>query len=592
MSMIPRLCILACNNFQSEIAAAIAAEGWDDVSSLGFPARCGRPPLSWEELRPLLPADCSRVLILGRACLHGLDQAPAEFPDARLAPVSQCFHLVAATDLVDEAISAGAYLMTPPWLSNWRERIAELGFSPEQAAEFFPDFARELVLLDTRLDPETRLRLEEFRTVVKLPARRLAVGLDAVRSRLARLVLEWRLEEERRADQERGRRHAGELADHVAAMDLLARLARTRDEYEAIEAIEDLFRMLFAPAELHYLRLEQGLAIPRAPIPEALATAMRQLAGDHAWTPDGAGFLLRISHAETALGIIAADRLAYPEQRRRYLNLALAVSGVCGLAIDNARNRKRLLEAEKMASLGILVAGVAHEINTPLGVGLAAADALRTQARELAQRFAARAMTQTDLSRFLASAEQGGQLLGRNLERIAHLIDAFRQVAVAGKALELREFRLCDALEEVVRSLGDRLPADRITLRIECDPELTLRSYPDDWASIFLNLIGNSLKHGFKGRERGNIELRITQAAGRLRVDYRDDGAGLSPEVRARVFDPFFTTDLQQGMGLGMHLVFNLVTHRLGGAIQCESEPGQGARFVIDAPCDPEKEAR
>jgi signal transduction histidine kinase len=136
----------------------------------------------------------------------------------------------------------------------------------------------------------------------------------------------------------------------------------------------------------------------------------------------------------------------------------------------------------------------------------------------------------------------------------------------------------------VIRSLGDRLPAERILVQIECAAELEIESDFGDWASIFINLIGNSLQHGFKGRERGVINISIARVANRLRVEYRDDGVGMTPEVLARVFDPFFTTDLQVGMGLGMHLVYNLITHRMGGSIRCESRTGSGVCFYIELP--------
>jgi signal transduction histidine kinase len=265
--------------------------------------------------------------------------------------------------------------------------------------------------------------------------------------------------------------------------------------------------------------------------------------------------------------------------------MALAVTGVCGLAIENARNRRRLLEAEKMASLGILVAGVAHEINTPLGVGLTAASTLKQQSGTLAQHFVERSMTQSDLTHYLDTAASCTGLILGNLERIGQLVDAFRQVAVGDKSdTEKRTIRLRDCLDEVIRSLGDRFPADRITVNIQCEADLEINSQPGDWASIFINLIGNSLKHGFKGRECGVINIQIAKEAKKLCIDYSDDGVGLAPESLARIFDPFYTTDLQQGMGLGMHLVYNLITHRMGGSILCESPLGHGIHFHIEIP--------
>jgi signal transduction histidine kinase len=582
--MTARLCILCCRNFREEVGAAIAAEGWSDVVVVAFPARCGRPPLAWEEVGALLPEDCTQVVVLGRACLTNLGEVPAGFPAVRVLPQQQCFHLVADTGLVAEAITDGGYLLTPGWLADWRGHIAEMGFPPEAAGDFFKDFASTLVLFDTGLDAATGPRLDELSAAVGLPARRVAVGLDHIRALLGRIVLEWRLDGERAARLDSERRHRRELADQVSAMDLLARLARTRQEDEAIAAIEEVFRMLFAPAIWHYLRVEGGQPKSDQEVPAGLLAEFRQLHSPWAWAASGQGFLLRIASGEKLLGLIAVDGLAFPEFRERYLNLAIAISGVCALAIDNARTRKRLAETEKMASLGILVAGVAHEINTPVGVGLAASSTLQEQSEDLALRFAERRMTQSDLQTYLTAAREEAALIRSNLERIGRLTDAFRQVAVEGKLPDSKRFRVKAAIEDVVASLGARMADGRVELKLNCDDALELDSVPGDWASIFTNLFTNSLQHGFRGRDHGRIEIEVARHEGRLAVDYSDNGIGMATETRNRVFDPFFTTDLQQGMGLGMHIVYNLVTQRFGGEIACDSEPGAGAHFHIEVP--------
>jgi len=584
--MTARLVILGCRNFIAEVGAGVTAEGWEDVVTVDFPARCGRPPLSWEEIRALLPGDCDQVLVLGRACLGSLGDAPPGFPALRWVPVKQCFHLVASEQLVDEAISAGSYLITPAWLADWRGQLLALGFAPAQAAGMFQEFARELLLLDTGVGRDSAAQLAELQAALQLPVRRLAVGLDAVRARLARLVLEWRLDLARRRYAEGQQQHARELADHVAAMDMLIQLAKTQQEGEAIERIEDLFRMLFAPGELLYLRVENDVVRPvhHDTAPESLQSQLQTLDRDHAWTADGQGFLLRIAHGENVLGLIAVDRLAFPDYRERYLNMALALSGVCGLSIENARNRRRLLEAEKMASLASVVAGVAHEINTPLGISLAAASTLQGQARLLASRFAERNMTQSDLDGFLQRAAEETALVRSNLERIGHLTEAFRQVAIEGKTQAANRFDLRACLDTVIQSFGEQLGKQQVTIDIESVPTIEVVGVVSDWTNIFTNLIGNSLKHGFRGRAGGNIFIRIETDAKRLRLHYQDDGNGMSPEALARIYDPFFTTDMQHGMGLGMHLVYNLVTHRLRGNIHCESAPGAGVRFLIDMP--------
>ena len=582
--MSARIGILGCHNFHREVCAAVEAEGWTDVNPIEFPARCGRPPLGWDELRGLLPADCGHLLIMGRACLGALAEPPADFPPVKLLRQQQCFHLVADPMQVDHAIAEGGYLLTPGWLADWRGHIEEMGFKPETAGEFFKDFARQLVFFDTGIDPDAPTRLAELSAAVGLPAMRVPVGLEHLRLMLTRSVLGIRLEAEGRLRQQEAKAHRRELADHVSAVDLLSRLAGTQNEPEAQAAIEEVFRMLFAPEAWYYLPVEGGQAETATIASSELAAALGALEGAWRWTPSGKGFILRIARNAQTLALVVVDGLAFPEFRERYLNLALAISGVCALAIDNARTHRRLGEAEKMASLGVLVAGVAHEINTPLGIGLTAASTLQKQSGEIAQRFAERQMTQSSLNTYLENANAGSALIRGNLERIGKLVDSFRQVAISGKEPIRRRFRLRPTIEDIAATMGEKLARSNVDFELVCDPALEIESSTDDWTTILSNLLGNSLKHGFRDRERGRIRIEVQSADGQLRIDYSDDGAGMTAEVQKRVFDPFYTTDLQHGMGLGMHLVYNLVVQRLQGSIRCASEPGRGCHFHIEVP--------
>jgi len=582
------LCILCCSNFRKEIDAAVSLEGWSDVVVVDFPARCSRPPMCWLEneykFRALIPEACGQVVVLGSACINGLGKAPAGFPPTRIVQLTQCFHLVAGEQLVADALTHGAYLMTPTWLVDWRGQLRQLGFAPEQANDFFHDFARELVLLDTGVEQQINTHFSTLQAAVTLPFRRIAVGLDYTRLLLARLVLEWRLEQSFSTAIYQKRHYVKELADYAAAMDMLVLLTKAHHEAETITAIKELFTMLFAPVAVHYLRVEKQKPIADTLIPAELLHLMQSLSTHYTWTPDGTGFLLRIMRGDDVLGLVAVDRLSFPQYRERYLNMALALTGVCGLAIENARNRRRLLEAEKLAALGTVVAGVAHEINSPLGVSLTAASMLQEQSGNLASQFAGRNMTQSDLTQYLVRAQEEVALISANLTRIGKLIDAFRQVAVNGKLPGKKMFHIKDCLDDVICSMGQLIAAEHVTLKVDCDPAMEIDSLFSDWANIFRNLIDNSLKHGFKDRGHGLIVINISLTDKFLRIDYRDDGVGIKPEVQARIFDPFFTTDLQHGMGLGLHLTYNLITHRMGGTIQCTSLPNQGVRYRIEVP--------
>ncbi len=582
-SAMSKLCIFGCHNFQQEVQACLAAQAWPDVVSRAFPARCGRPAISWDELREMLPTDCSDVVILGRACLGSLGEPPLDFPTTRVLVQKQCFHLVASATLVDEAIAAGAYLISPGWLQNWQQHVADLGFANATAGVFFQDFAKRLVLLDTGIDDRAVALLAEMQTAIGLPVQRISVGLDHLRLVLNRLVLEWRLTQAQRLARQCAKDHVRELADHMTAMDMLAQMTKARTEPDVIGAIEDMFRMLFAPAVWHFVSAESVQAA-LIDVPTAIAEEVRTSKAAYGWTRSGHGFWLRVVRDEHEFGHILVDGLALPEHRERYLNLALAMADMMALAIENARTRKRLVEAEKMASLGVMVAGVAHEINTPVGVGVLAASNLQTRTRSLSESFSQRRMTQSDLQKYLEDAQSQSSLILSNLDRIGLLIDKFRQVAVNGLPQTKSRFRIKNCLNDVIHSFGDRIPSERIRCSVICDEALELESYTGDWSSIFTNFIANSLQHGFKGREQGHIQVVIKQSKAILTIVYADDGNGLTSQARERIFDPFFTTDMQNGIGLGMHLVYNLITQRLGGRIEVDGSDGAGVCFRVEVP--------
>lgn len=582
--MTARLCLAICSGFAPELKAAVAQAGWPDVDVLTLPTRCGRPPLRWDELRERLPADCSEVQWFGRGCLDGLGAAPAGVPPVTMHRLENCFHLVAPRALVDEAVAAGAYLMTPTWLLRWRERLADLGFTGPLAVEFLADTVTEMQLLDTGTEPGAAAALQGMAQDLPMPVRRVAVGLDSTLARLAPGVQSWREARAHAALRDARQRHASELADHVAAMDMLARLVQLPREDAVVAGLVELLQTLFGPREVHHVGLDRGVERAAPGTPPDVRLALQSMQAAHALTDDGAGFLLRVGPADDPVGKVAVLGLAVPQQRARYLGLALSLMAVCGVVIQNARLRERLALAEKLASLDLVVAGVAHEINTPLGVNLVAMSTLQEQLKTLQQQFTERRMTQTDLTRFLALGQEETVLMQRNLQRIGELVARFRQVATGGPAPAPVEFVMRTCITEVLDSLAERLQRAGVQTSLRCDPELRVHGQVADWVGVFTNLVVNTLQHGLRGRSGGHIQIEVEADAHRLRVDYGDDGVGMDEATRVRVFDPFFTTGMQQGMGLGMHLVFNLVTHRFGGRIECDSAPGAGARFHIEVP--------
>ncbi|MFK5969421.1 MAG: ATP-binding protein [Candidatus Marithrix sp.] len=247
--------------------------------------------------------------------------------------------------------------------------------------------------------------------------------------------------------------------------------------------------------------------------------------------------------------------------------------------------QEQLVEAAKMSELGNLVAGVAHEINTPVGIGVTAASRLETLTKELVNLYKDGKMKRADLDKYLDSTQQGSNLILKNLIRAADLIQSFKQVAVDQAGEQQRTFNLHEYLHEVLTTLRPEFKRTQHQITVECDTDIVLSSYPGVFSQIITNFIMNSLIHGFRDKLEGHMKIVVLQTNDELILRYSDDGRGIPVDIVGKVFDPFFTTNRQGGgSGLGMHIVYNLVTHQLNGLIQCKSIVDEGTTFIISLP--------
>jgi signal transduction histidine kinase len=250
--------------------------------------------------------------------------------------------------------------------------------------------------------------------------------------------------------------------------------------------------------------------------------------------------------------------------------------------------QRQLVDAEKLASLGGMVAGIAHEINTPLGISVTAASHLHEEARRLARLIAEGQLTRSALERFEHAARESTDIVLRNLQRADRLVKSFKQVAVDQSSEERRVVDLGKSLGEIVTTLGPSLKSAGCHLELHCPQLIILETAPGALYQIVTNLVMNSLTHGFAAGTAGDIRIEVRREENVVRIDYRDNGRGMDEAVRKRIFEPFFTTRRAQGgSGLGMHIVYNLVVQTLHGSIECISAPGAGALFRIVLPVPP-----
>lgn len=250
--------------------------------------------------------------------------------------------------------------------------------------------------------------------------------------------------------------------------------------------------------------------------------------------------------------------------------------------VELERAIKKLAQSEKLSALGELVAGVAHEINTPIGIGVTSATHLQEKVNHYRRLYNDSKLTQGDFESFLKVSEDSCNILVANLNRSANLVRSFKQVAVDQVSESRRDFNVRQYIEEVIQSLHPKLKQTKHVVHIDCDDNIIVNSFPGAFAQIITNLVINSLIHGFEHEDSGQITIDISESDDSLIFRYSDNGVGMDEDGVRKIFDPFYSTRRGRGgTGLGMHVVYNLVTNTFNGSIDCESAPQSGVQFLM-----------
>ncbi|MBI4806695.1 MAG: HAMP domain-containing protein [Desulfovibrio sp.] len=245
----------------------------------------------------------------------------------------------------------------------------------------------------------------------------------------------------------------------------------------------------------------------------------------------------------------------------------------------------QLVQSEKMAALGVLVAGVSHEINTPVGISVTAVSFLEEKTRQTQTLYDSGKITRAEFQEFMNTVETSAKIIADNLARASELIRSFKLVAVDQSSEEKRVFRVKEYLDQILLSLRPRLKRTKHTVDVTCDESLEIESYPGVFYQIIVNFVMNSLVHAFPEDFAGRIAISATVENNGLTLVYSDNGLGMDEPTLARIFEPFYTTSRKSGgSGLGLSIVYNLVTRTLGGEIRAASEPGKGTVFTITVP--------
>jgi len=374
------------------------------------------------------------------------------------------------------------------------------------------------------------------------------------------------------------------------AIDQLSGSMREREAraYQRFEkALSDVYLKIAVIAVLSLsIAILIGLAIA-ASIVHPLRTLMNAMhaivTGNYGRSTEDVDAHDEIGEMARAVEIFRENAIA---KRQAELELQASKDRAEGALRELQETQESLIEAEKLAALGGLVAGVAHEVNNPIGISLTVASSFARRCENFADEVRGGNIRRSKLDEFIAGSREAAKQLVGNLNRAAELIQSFKQVAVDRSHAERRLFDLRESTEHIIASLRPALKRSSISLSVDIPDGIVLDGYPGPYGQVLTNLVLNSLLHGYPDKRPGLMRLTARRiGSDQIEIQFDDDGVGMSEDVQRRAFEPFFTTRRSRGgTGLGLHIVYNLVTRRLGGRLRLQSEVGRGTTFKIRLP--------
>ena len=549
--MVDRHCILVCEHYALEAREIITSIEFDQTTVRTFPGRCGHPPMEWNELESIAKTDeeFDTVTIIGGGCLDNHIGVNDENNSCAFHRMEQCFHMLVNKDYINQQIKAHSYLLTPGWLLKWQQHMHDWGFDQTTAREFFKEFCRQLLLLDTSVHADSKELLKEFAEFVDCTYESLPIGLGHFRLFLSKINLDWRLSYEKKQHISRLSKVQKQLSELALSLDMVGELSRVREEDEVILKIMDIFSMLFAPKQLTYLPLMNGVpgeliqVLPSSLDDPQMTDRLMNCDQTYSWTASGDGFLVRICHGNETMGILEVSRIYFPEHKEHYLNLALGIVDVCGLAIENARKYDQIKVS--LREKETLLHEVHHRARNNIAV---ISSMLKFQARNSQDARVTEALAESN----------------HRVQTISVIHDTLHQS---------ENLTMIDAdsyLSALTRAIFSRYQLSRrINLKVKAK-ELRINAKLASPLGLIVNeLMTNSFRHAFPGHQKGNIEIHLLKIDGdQIELTYKDNGIGISKDF-----------DWDKSKKTGLSLMKLLVESILHGSV--ELARNQGTCFVI-----------
>jgi|GEM_PF-1988431 len=566
MATIPfktKLHFYICDSYIKELQSVTKEYSTVTVSS--FKAKCKYQGIP--DLNPQKSSSYKKQYIIGGCSLQ------SHYPNTTLLKQDNCLYLLASKALIESYISQGAYLLTPGWLEDWEYIVQDIwGFDQKGAQNFFAEFCTKLVLFDTHINADAKVQLDAFSKFVDRDASVVPIGLDYFRSYI-RHIIDSEIIEQLEDKNKKYTSALQEKSNYAMAFDLLSKLNEKLDERQIIDKILEIFTMLFAPQKIIYLALNNNLVLEEFSTYEySKERTMHYLESKESYKAYEDSFWIKLTYNKETIGLISIESIAFKEYITPYLNLAIVVSDLCALAIENARNhlktkevQAQLAQSSKLASMGEMLSSIAHQWRQPLNT-------LNLNIEMLEDYYEAGQVDEAFIEKFI---EKNTATIGFLSQTISDFSNFFR----IKKTKE--HFSVKNAIMSIIEILKVQLNNHNITCSIEGN-DYEYYGLGNEFKQVILNLLNNAKDAIIESKQKsGTIAITINKKDDTITTSIEDSGGGIDLEVINRIFEPYFTTKEEgKGVGLGLYISKMIIEENMHGKLDVENSP-KGALFKI-----------